>query len=72
VKVASAVTGSVWEIVTKEGARVAAGDKLVILETMKMETPILAPVAGMVVAVTQKPGSLVTAGQTVVVLEPAT
>jgi len=39
---------------------------------MKMETPILAPVAGMVVAVTQKPGSLVTAGQTVVVLEPAT
>jgi urea carboxylase len=70
VKVPSAVTGSVWEIVAKEGARVAAGDKLVIMETMKMETPIVAPVAGTVVAVTQKPGALVTAGQTLVVLEP--
>jgi urea carboxylase len=70
VKVPSAVTGSVWEIVAKEGARVAAGDKLVVMETMKMETPIVAPVAGTVVAVTQKPGALVTAGQTLVVLEP--
>jgi urea carboxylase len=71
VKVPSAVTGSVWEIVAKEGARVVAGDKLVVMETMKMETPIVAPVTGRVVAVTQKPGALVTAGQTVVVLEPA-
>ena len=70
VKVPTAVTGSVWEIAVKEGARVAAGDKLVIMETMKMETPVLAPVAGKVVAVTQKPGALVTAGQTVVVLDP--
>jgi urea carboxylase len=71
VKVPSVVTGSVWEVVAKEGTRVAAGDKLVILETMKMETPIVAPVTGMVVAVIQKPGTLVTAGQTVVVLDPA-
>ena len=70
VKVPSAVTGSVWELVAKEGVRVAAGDKLVIMETMKMETPVVAPVAGRVVAVTQKPGALVTAGQTVVVLAP--
>jgi urea carboxylase len=70
-KVPSVVTGSVWEVVAKEGARVAAGDKLVVLETMKMETPLVAPVAGTVVAVTQKPGALVTAGQTLVVLDPA-
>jgi urea carboxylase len=71
VKVASAVTGSVWEIVAKEGARVAAGDTLVVMETMKMETPVVAPAAGRVVAVTQKPGALVTAGHVVVVLDPA-
>ncbi|HVU50940.1 MAG TPA: urea carboxylase [Polyangia bacterium] len=71
VKVPSAVTGSVWEVVAKEGARVAAGDKLVVMETMKMETPVVSPITGRVVAVTQKPGALVTAGQTVVVLEPA-
>jgi len=71
VRVPSPVTGSVWEIVVKEGARVSAGDKLVVMETMKMETPIVAPVPGTVVAVTQKPGSLVTAGQTLAVLDPA-
>ena len=70
VKVSSAVTGSVWEIAVKEGARVAEGDKLVIMETMKMETPVLAPVAGKIVAITQKAGALVTAGQTVVVVDP--
>jgi urea carboxylase len=71
VKVPSVVTGSVWEVVAKEGARVAAGDKLVVMETMKMETPIVSPVAGTIAAVTQKPGALVTAGQTVIVIEPA-
>ncbi len=71
VKVPSVVTGSVWEVVAKEGARVAAGDKLVVMETMKMETPIVAPVTGTIAAVTQKPGALVTAGQTVIVIEPA-
>jgi urea carboxylase len=70
VKVPSAVTGSVWEVLVKPGARVAAGDKLVVLETMKMETPVVAPVDGNVVSVTQKPGALVTAGQTMVVLAP--
>ncbi len=70
VKVASPVTGSVWELKVDVGAKVAAGDTLVVMETMKMETPVVAPSAGTVVAVTQKPGAFVTAGQTVVVLEP--
>ena len=35
----------------RPGTRVAAGDRLVVLETMKMETPVLAPAAGVVVAV---------------------
>jgi urea carboxylase len=68
-KVSSPVTGSVWEVVVKPGDRVAAGDRVVVMETMKMETPVVAPSAGTVVAVTQKKGALVTAGQTVVVLQ---
>ncbi|MDB4981789.1 MAG: accA, partial [Myxococcales bacterium] len=70
VKIPSPVTGSVWEVVVSEGARVAAGDKLVILETMKMETPVVASVAGNVVAVVQHAGAYVRAGQTLMVLEP--
>jgi urea carboxylase len=68
VKVTSPVTGSVWEVKVAEGATVAAGDTVVVMETMKMETPVVSPVAGKVVAVTQAKGALVTAGKTVVVL----
>ena len=62
VAVRAAVTGSVWEVAVPTGARVAAGDRLVIIETMKMETPVLAPAAGTVVVVCCTPGALVRAG----------
>jgi urea carboxylase len=70
VAVPAAVTGSVWEIAVAPGARVAAGDRLIVLETMKMETPVLAPSAGRVVAICCAPGTLVRAGQTLVGLQP--
>jgi urea carboxylase len=63
VAVRSPVTGSVWEIPAEVGARVSAGDKLVVLETMKMETPIVAPEDGTVVAIYCAPGALIRAGQ---------
>jgi urea carboxylase len=55
----------------EEGASVEAGDVLVILESMKMEIPLTAPVAGTVREVRVQPGSPVRAGQRVVVLEQA-
>jgi urea carboxylase len=68
--VRAAVTGSVWEILVAPGSRVAAGDRLLVLETMKMETPVLAPVSGTVVVVSCARGSLVRAGQTLLGLRP--
>jgi urea carboxylase len=68
--VRAAVTGSIWEIPTVAGARVAAGDRLIVVESMKMETPIVAPVAGTVVVVCCGRGALVRAGQTLVGLLP--
>jgi len=47
-EVRSEVTGKVWQIEVKVGDRVAAEDVLLILESMKMEIPILAPIAGTV------------------------
>jgi acetyl-CoA carboxylase biotin carboxyl carrier protein len=44
--VKSEMTGTVWQIEVAEGDEVAAGDELIILESMKMEIPIEAPVSG--------------------------
>ncbi|MBC3366123.1 urea carboxylase [Pseudomonas sp. SWRI154] len=65
----SHIAGNLWQVQVEVGAHVAAGDVLVILESMKMEIPLLAPVAGVVCEVRVQPGSAVRAGQRVVVLE---
>jgi urea carboxylase len=70
VPIRAAVTGSVWNVAVTPGTRVAAGDRLIVLETMKMETPVVAPEAGTVVVICCAPGNLVRAGQTVLGLQP--
>ena len=67
----SHIAGNLWQVSVAEGARVEAGDVLVILESMKMEIPITTPVAGVVKEVRVQPGSPVRAGQRVVVIEEA-
>jgi urea carboxylase len=67
----SHIAGNLWQVQVEEGASVEAGDVLVILESMKMEIPLTAPVAGTVREVRVQPGSPVRAGQRVVVLEQA-
>jgi urea carboxylase len=69
--VSSAITGTVWQIVAPVGTRVAAGERLMVLETMKMETPVVAPVDGTVVAVCCSPGALVRPGQVLLGLRAA-
>ena len=67
--VESAIAGNLWQVQVAVGQRVAAGDALVVLESMKMEIPLLAPCAGVVREVRVEPGSAVRAGQRVVVLQ---
>ncbi|MBZ9665222.1 urea carboxylase [Pseudomonas sp. LMG 31766] len=67
----SHVAGNLWQVQVEAGAQVQAGDVLVILESMKMEIPLTAPMAGTVREVRVQPGSPVRAGQRVVVLEEA-
>ncbi|HEX7812039.1 MAG TPA: urea carboxylase, partial [Burkholderiales bacterium] len=69
--VASQLAGNVWKIPVKPGDRVAEGDALVIVESMKMEFPIAAPCAGRVLQVFCREGSQVSAGQDLIVLEAA-
>ncbi|WP_313055115.1 urea carboxylase [Pseudomonas lopnurensis] len=67
----SHIAGNLWQVSVAEGERVEAGDVLVILESMKMEIPLTAPVGGVVKEVRVQPGSPVRAGQRVVVIEEA-
>jgi acetyl-CoA carboxylase biotin carboxyl carrier protein len=48
VEIKTEVAGTVWKIEVAVGAKVAAGDTLLILESMKMEIPIDAPRDGTV------------------------
>ena len=41
IEVKSEVTGAVWKIVTEVGQKVEAGDTIMILESMKMEIPVI-------------------------------
>ncbi|PWR24296.1 urea carboxylase [Zavarzinia aquatilis] len=65
------VTGNVWKIVAGEGTNVAAGDIVVIVESMKMEMEIRSPVAGKVTALRCQPGRTVQAGQIIALIEAA-
>jgi biotin carboxyl carrier protein len=69
IPVEAIVTGKVWKIEVDEGAAVAAGDTLLILESMKMEIPIEAPSAGRVREILVAVDDAVDEGQIVAVLE---
>ena len=60
--------GTVLEVVVEEGQSVAAGDPLLVLEAMKMETVIVAPRAGVVAEIGVGPGAPAGAGEVLVVL----
>ena len=64
----SPVTGSVWKLECKEGQQVAEDDVLMILESMKMEIPVLAPGDGTVVAILVAEGDALAEGQPLVSL----
>ena len=62
--------GHVLDVRATAGARVRAGDVLVVLEAMKMEHSLAAPWDGTVLSVAVKPGDRVEEGVELVVLEP--
>jgi len=64
----SEVTGSVWKVLVQPGATVAAEDPLVVVESMKMEIPLLAPAAGEIFSLLVEEGDQVEEDQLLVVL----
>jgi len=66
------VTGSMWQVCVQPGARVSAGDTLAVIESMKMEVPVVAEQPGDVVEVRCATGRTVQAGEAILVIRPRT
>ena len=67
-RVRSEIAGSVWKIEVVVGDSVAEDDPLVILESMKMEIPLLAPRSGVVKEILVVEGEPIAEGDVAVVL----
>ena len=67
-RVKSEIAGSVWKIEVAVGDRVEADDPLIVLESMKMEIPLLAPKAGTVMEILVAEGEAIAEGDVAVVL----
>jgi len=63
------VSGTVWKIVVAVGDRVDAEQEVMILESMKMEIPALAPRAGVVQSLLVAEGDAVSEGQALALLQ---
>ena len=69
-EVKAEMAANVWQVPAEVGAVVAAGDVLVILESMKMEIPVEAEQAGTITEVRVKPDDQVQDGDVLVVITP--
>ncbi len=67
-KVVAEVAGKVWKIEVQPGAQLAAGDTVLILESMKMEIPVAAPAAGRLAELRFAEGDAVNEGDVLAVL----
>ena len=63
------ITANVWQVRTEVGQTVEADDELVILESMKMEIPVTAPIAGTVTALHVAPDDKVSEGDIIATIE---
>ena len=68
-EVRAEITANVWQVRTEVGAQVPEGDELVILESMKMEIPVVAPVSGTVTEIRVAPDDKIQEGDVVVVID---
>ena len=63
--ISSEITGTVWKIEAAPGDEVSEDDVIMILESMKMEIPVLAPADGKISEILVDEGAGVTEGQAV-------
>ncbi|MBF8190516.1 biotin/lipoyl-binding carrier protein [Nonomuraea sp. K274] len=68
-EVRAEMVANVWKVVVSEGETVSDGDTLVILESMKMEIPVLAEDDGVVAQLKVTEGDVIQEGDLIAVIE---
>jgi acetyl-CoA carboxylase biotin carboxyl carrier protein len=68
-EVRAEMVANVWKVVAAEGDTVGDGDTLVILESMKMEIPVLAEDTGTLTRLAVAEGDVVQEGDLIAVIE---
>jgi acetyl-CoA carboxylase biotin carboxyl carrier protein len=68
IQVKSEVAGAVWKIEKQVGDAVAGGDTIMIIESMKMEIPVICEESGMVSEIRVKEGDAIAEGGVVAVI----
>ena len=69
IEVKSEITGTVWQVKASPGDKVDSGDVLVVIESMKMEIPVITEDAGTVKEILVGEKDAVAEGQVVAVIE---
>ena len=67
-EVRAEMVANVWKVVVAQGDTVSDGDTLVILESMKMEIPVIAETAGTVQELRVNEGDVVQEGDVIAVI----
>ncbi|MCK5072478.1 MAG: biotin/lipoyl-binding protein [Bacteriovoracaceae bacterium] len=67
--VCASMPGTIWKIETTEGAQIKVGENVVILESMKMEIPVGAPVDGKINQIVVNQGQRVASGDVLAYIE---
>jgi len=71
VEVMSSVPGNIYKVAVNIGDEVSENDTLIVLEAMKMETPVASPCKGEIASIEVAQGDVVEAGQTLLTIIPS-
>jgi acetyl-CoA carboxylase biotin carboxyl carrier protein len=69
IEIKSEITGTVWQVKAQPGDKVEAGDALIVVESMKMEIPVITEDPGTVTEIRVKQKDPGAEGQVVAVIE---
>ena len=70
-KVLAPLAGKIWTLTTAVGETIEEDDEVLVIEAMKMETPVYAPCDGVVTAVQVKEGDVVEEDDVLLIIERA-